>query len=312
MTNFKHLTQFELSAYHSDSLEKTERHEIGKHLLICPDCRKSLPLPSVEKLWSAIMTESDIEDTPSKEESEVLPISIFPTITLFLKSQSGLVWSCAALLIIFSFSFLLWLNAANSGREVAQTFDNESGSELNFLPPSPTIESQTLSNNSNRLVISQTPKPLKADVPKPKASQNTLSQNVIKPNLKQSKEIISATRGGSAICKEEKNVDLEFSSDKENFVFKWKKIPNAAKYHLYISDDEEILIDEYETSDETTFVLKKQLDPLKTYQWKIIITLENGQTVAGPSSKFTVKDFQTNQAKPEKKKDTSIRCSVNG
>ena len=199
MTNFKHLNEIQISAYSSGSLKKHESHDIGRHLLNCAECRKQLPMPSVEKFWSAIMTESEIEDTPIKEESEVLPISIFPTFTLFLKSQSGLVWSCAALLIIFSFSFLLWLNAANSGREVAQTFDNELATELNFLLPSPTIESQTLSNNSNRVVISQTPKPLKSDVSKPKASQNTSSQNVIKPNLKQSKEIISATRGGSAV-----------------------------------------------------------------------------------------------------------------
>ncbi len=98
---------------------------------------------------------------------------------------------------------------------------------------------------------------------------------------------------------------------KENFVFKWKKIPKAAKYHLYISDDEEILIDEYETEAETIFVLKKQLDPLKTYKWKIIITLENGQTLPGPSNKFTVKDFQTKQMKPEKKQNSKIRCSTN-
>ncbi|NJM52122.1 MAG: hypothetical protein HC846_01255 [Blastocatellia bacterium] len=83
------------------------------------------------------------------------------------------------------------------------------------------------------------------------------------------------------------------------------------KYHLYISDDDEILIDEYETETETTFVLNKKLDQLKTYKWKIIITLENGQTIPGPSNKFTVKDFQTKQMKSEKTRNTDVRCSAN-
>ena len=97
---------------------------------------------------------------------------------------------------------------------------------------------------------------------------------------------------------------------KIKFVFKWKKVQNAAKYHLYISDEDEILIDEYETEAETTFVLKKRLNPLKTYMWKIIVTLENGKKMIGTSQKFTVRNFQTNQNRFEKRKDSVVRCSA--
>lgn len=80
-------------------------------------------------------------------------------------------------------------------------------------------------------------------------------------------------------------------------------------FRVYISDDEEILIDEFETEQETSFVLKEKLDPTKTYKWKIIVTLENGQTMVGAAQKFTVKDFQTNKIKPDNKKGADIRCS---
>lgn len=309
MTNFKHLTQFELSAYHSDSLVKDERHEIGKHLLNCAECRKLLPMPSVERFWAAVMTDSEIQDAPQKEDSE----NFLSSVTSFLKLQSGLLWGGAALLIIFCFSFLLWSDSADSSREVVQTFENEIGSELNFTSPVRTPDKESLSSSTNpkRAEVMQTPKNLKLDSPKPKIWQNNLSQDFKKPTLKQPGETISATRGVSAKCSENREVEIELSLSKENLVFKWKKVPKAVKYHLYISDDEEILIDEYETDAETTFVLNKKLDPLKTYKWKIIVTLENGQTIPGPSNKFTVKDFQTKQMKSEKTRNTDVRCSAN-
>ncbi|HRH40292.1 MAG TPA: zf-HC2 domain-containing protein [Pyrinomonadaceae bacterium] len=299
MTNFKHLTQIELVAYHSDSLAKDERHEIGKHLLNCAECRKLLPMPSVERFWAAIMTDSEIQDAPQKEDTE----NFLSSLSSLIKLQSGLLWGGAALLIIFCFSFLLWSGSTDSSNEVVQTFDNELSSELTFpLPVQTTVkENPASSTNSKRVEVMPTPKNLKLDSPKPKISQNNLSQDFKKPTSKQPDETISATRGVSAKCSENREVEIELSLSKENLVFKWKKVPKAVKYHLYISDDEEILIDEYETADETTFVLKKPLDPLKTYKWKIIITLENGQTIPGPSNKFTVKDFQTKQSKPEKK-----------
>lgn len=310
MTNFKHLTATELSAYSLGSLEKTESQTLGRHLLNCAECRKLLPMPSVERFWAAIMTDSETEDAPQKEDSE----NFLSSLSSFLKLQSGLLWGSAALIVVFCFSFVLWLNSADSSREVVQTFENELGSELNFPSPlqTPDKDNSTVSTNSNRAEAIPTPKNSKAEYPKLKTSQNNPGQDSKKPSLKQRSENISATRGVAAKCSDNKSVEIEFSADKENFVFKWKAVPKATKYHLYISDDEEILIDEYETQNGTSFVLKKPLDPQKTYNWKIIVTLENGEQVVGDSQKFTTKDFQTNQKKVEKKRSADTRCSANG
>ena len=307
MTNFKHLTQIELSAYYNDdTVEKAERQKVKNHLLHCSDCRKRLPLPSVERFWAAIMTDSEIENVPQKEDAE----NFLSSVTTFLKLQSALLMGGAALLIIFCFSFLLWSGSAESGREVVQTFDNELSSELNFPLPVqiPIKENLTSSADSNRPVV-PTPKNLKLNSPKPKITQNNLSQDFKKPSLKQPPgETISATRGSSAKCSENREVEIELSSGKENLVFKWKKVPKAVKYHLYISDDEEILIDEFETPNETTFVLRKPLDQLKIYKWKIIITLENGGQVVGDSQKFTSRNFLKNRKKVETKRSSDTRC----
>lgn len=309
MTNFKHLSEAELSAYSLGSLEKNESQTLGRHLLKCAECRKLLPMPSAERFWAVVMTDSEIKDAPENEESE----GFVSSLGSFLKLNYGFVWGGAAV-IIFSFSFLLWLGMADSSSEVAKNFNNESDSEINFpiLEETRIIENSTSSTNSNRAVAIPTPKNLKLQSPKPRISQNIINRDFNKPNLKQQPEKFAATRGGNAKCSESKTIEVEFSGDKESFVFRWKAVPKAAKYHLYISDDEEILIDEFETEEQTSFILQKPLDPQKTYKWKIIVTLENGQTVVGESQKFTIKDFQINQKKIAPKKKSETRCSENG
>lgn len=307
MINFKHLTKAELAAYSLGTLDTGKSHKIGRHLLTCAECRRLMPMPSVERFWTAIMTDSEIKEATVKDESENFLSSIYS----FLKLQSGLLWGGASLVIILSFSFLLWLSLSNSGRELVQNYENDS--ELKFPLPmlTPTNEKQISSTNSNRAVISSTPRISKTEVPKQKTIENISRQDFNKPILKQQDNKIVATRGVSAKCSENNSIEIEFVTSNENFVFKWKAVPKATKYHLYISDDEEILIDEFETPNETTFVLKKSLDPLKTYKWKIIVTLEDGQQVIGDSQKFTMKDFQTKQKKIETKRSSETRCSAN-
>lgn len=316
MTNFKHLTENELSAYASGSLEKGESQKLGRHLLNCAECRKLLPLPSAERLWAAIMTDAETTDAPQKVYSEnfrsSLPATLSATLPSLLKLRSGLLWGGAALIIVFCFSFFLFPDSADTGREVVQNFDNESGAELDFPSPVQTPDKEKVISlkTPNPGVTAPIPKNLKADYPKPKMSQKDLSQNFKKPNSKRVNENISATRSVSSKCSENKTIEVEFSTNKENLVFNWQAVPKATKYHLFISDDEEILIDEFETESETTFVLKKTLDPLKTYKWKILVTLENGNTAVGESIKFTVKDFQINQKRRKKKGNSEIRCSA--
>jgi len=314
MREREHLTKKQITGYRTGAFDALEKREIGRHLLKCESCRQSLSTPTFDDFWNAVMNEREPEQNAASEESEISRHSIFSFFPQIFGQFSGLAWSGTALIILLSFSFLLWLGSADSSREVVQTFDNELNSELNFPSPlqTPIKENLTSRTDSNRVVVAPTPKILKVDSPKPKAAQNNLSQDSKKTSLVKANETISSTRGVSAKCSESKTVEIEFSADKDNFVFRWKAVPKATKYHLYISDDEEILIDEYETQSETSFVLRKPLDPLKTYNWKIIVTLENGEQVVGNSQKFTTKDFQTNPKKIEKKKATETRCSANG
>jgi hypothetical protein len=309
MTNIKHLTNNQLTAYYDGMLDEHESHTVGKHLLKCHECRKRLPLLSVEKFLSALLTDDESDEKPIDEKSR---FSFLSGNTTFWNLNSSLAFGCAAMVLLSSISIFIWLNNSNPPMDVVQSFEVNNDfitkPEFPVANQTPTNIYQDNSSNTKRVESAPFQKKQNENLTKLPITQNNVSRDLEKktPTEKPNK-VFSATRGVSSKCSENREVEIELSTSKENLVFKWKKVPKAVKYHLYISDDEEILIDEFETETETTFVLKMPLDPLKTYKWKIIITLENGQTLPGPSNKFTVKDFQTKQSKPEKK-NSDNRC----
>jgi hypothetical protein len=81
------------------------------------------------------MNERETEQNVASEELEQSRHSILSFFPRIFGQFSSLAWGGAALIIILSFSFLLWINSADSSREVVQTFDSELSSELNFPLP---------------------------------------------------------------------------------------------------------------------------------------------------------------------------------
>jgi hypothetical protein len=322
MTNFKHLTESELSAYHSCSLEKKELNEIGSHLLMCPDCRKRLPLPTVEQFWSAIMTGNDRDENPADEKSKISIGAIFPSVW---NLPSSLVWSVGAVMLLFTLSIVIWLglpDRSNSGRDVAEAFEREvylkppdKIREQIISPPMvpPSGKDKTAQPPSNREIAANNGAAPESNQRKEAARLTSQKNTEPKASLRNqvgNKNVISSTRGAAdENCSEAASVEMETGTSAESVRLRWRKIPNAVKYHLYVSDDDEILVDEYETERENVYVLKKPLDPAKTYKWKIIITLENGQTIVGDAQKFTVKDLRSDQEIIKRQKKSQVRCS---
>lgn len=327
MKRIEHLTKNQIAGYRAGAFDAPEKREIGRHLLKCESCRRSLPAPTFDDFWNAVMNERETEQTSITEESELSQHTIFSYFPKVFRQFNGLAWSGATLIVLVSFSLLLWLNAGNrwnQEREVAQTF-NSNSNEFNpaqidsdervFAPAQNSrVDEQSPSLDSNRPA---NPKSPQASVwgknlnpsPEKNASRNSARQI---PAGK--RDTISSTRGGVVLpadCSNETSVETETGLSGEAVTLKWKKIPNAVKYHLYISDDEEILIDEYETKRETSYTVKKSLDAAKTYNWKVVVTTEDGKTIVGDSREFTIKSLRLNQNKSGKKEKQQIRCSQN-
>lgn len=274
------------------------------------------------------MNEREAEPPASFDESKFLPRSIVSSFPKIFGQFRGLAWSGAALLVIFSLSLLLWLNAGNRWNqesEIAQTFDSNTdkfnpaqiaSDERVFAPPpqNPSVDKPIPAPEANRLGNTKSSQPSARQKTPNSALQENISRNSTKQILADRRDNISSTRGGvlPADCGSETSVETEIGLIGEAAVtLKWKKIPKAVKYHLYVSDDEEILIDEYETERETSYTVKKSLDTAKTYNWKVVVTTEDGKTIVGDSQKFTVKSLQLNRNKSGKKQKQQIRCSQN-
>lgn len=321
----EHLTENQLIAYLGDSaLEDEAKHVIGRHLLQCDFCLKRLPSPTIEQFWTALMTDEDAEDSSDERTTLTARLS---SILQSLKHPKVLALSAAALAILIFFSAFIWLSAAKSSEmetEVAQNFEpdqsvfNQSGNEPITSPSVlPMVESGNLSlPAATSRIINKSDSPATNNGPKNNLKtvfRNGLNLNTsVKSAAEANKAKISSTRGSSfttSKCDSEVAIKTTMGATGETVTLKWKKVPKAAKYHLYVSDEEEILFDEFETAQETFYVLKKPLDPLKTYQWKVVVTLENGEAVIGDSQKFTVKDLKINQKKSEKNEKSEIRCS---
>lgn len=326
MKGIEHLTKNQIVGYRAGAFDAHERREIGRHLLKCEVCRKSLPAPTFENFWNAVMNERETEQTPASEESELSRNRLFSFFPKVFGQFNNLAWRGATLIVLVSFSLLLWLNAGkqwSQEREVAQTF-NSNTSELNpaqidsdervFTPPTQNseVDKPIFSSDSNRHGNPKSSLPREPQKNLNSPLQANAGRNSARQIPADKRDNISSTRGGlPADCSGEMMVETETGLSGEAVTLSWKKVPNAVKYHLYISDDEEILIDEYETERATTYTLKKPLDAAKTYRWKVVVTTEDGKTIVGDSQKFTVKSLPSKRGKSAKKEKQPVRCSQN-
>lgn len=336
MKTTEHLTENQLNNYFGDALEDEKKHDVGRHLLQCDFCLKRLPQPTVEQFWAALMTD-EVDDSPDEKTTLAARLD---SIRDSLKQPKILVLGgVGALAICLFFTAFFWLNSAESsfaGKEVAENFEvkeiqsipnSKSGDNQNLPPTFPNTDDGDDNSWSSQNVKSKLPISGNAKSDNRSSARIGSGQNLpvainaqpkaiskIDPRKSDTSDAtktnVSSTRGGGLPkCGELQPLDLATGISNESIVLKWKKVPKAAKYHIYVSDDEEILVDEFETEQETSYALKKPLAPQKTYQWKVVVTLEDGKTIIGDSQKFTVKDLQSNQKKSERREKSLIRCS---
>ena len=301
------------------STGETAIREIGKHLIGCESCRAQLPPPTPVQFRNALLFEAASENRGLVVNEPHGLIETFAALIHPLRQKNVLVLTGVTFLVLLGTSFLLLLSKPwqpQIDNEIARSVENESpGSKIRqdgIVEPAPNPTNDSGSHSAN---------PKNSDGSKALLTSNVnrQSRNISPSNSFEKKAhnqapgaergSVSTSRGGSSPCGDQKSIGFEFVPSSGTVLLKWEKVPKAVKYHLYISDDEEILFDEYETSEQTSYLLKKPLDSGKVYKWKVVIELENGRTMVGVSQKFTSKDLQPRQKGTVKRLNTEIRCS---
>lgn len=309
MKTSEHLTNNQIAAFGAGSLAAKDSRMVGGHLIRCGECRSLLPMPNPAQVWSAIMSEHAFEDL--RETGSSYPHAV---VGLFSK-RNRLAWAGGMFAVLVGLTVLFILSASNQQSveiEVARSYELE-----NPVPASthnqPSDVNAAIPGNSEtgagvKGANSNSTDRGSAKDPRRPNSRSTARDIRTTSGVQRN---IAHTRGAVAPCTVGRTIEVELGSNKSDLVLRWKPVPQAAKYHLYVSDDNEVLVDEFETDRGTSYALKKPLDPARSYKWKIVITLENGEKLYAEAQKFTTKDLQSYFSGHKSKARSNTRCLAN-
>ncbi len=313
MNPSEHLTRNQIAAFGAGSLATSDSRVVGGHLVRCVECRSLLPTPDPARVWTAITEEHDFNTSQPSAGSETPELSYSQTLAAFFGQRSRLAWTGGMLAVIVSLAALFIFTLSNQQEvdtEVARFFELE-----NPISP-PTGKNGSDDTDAGVSIASKPGAEVASSSTDRESARNLRNTNATigaKDNRTTTgvKRSIAATRGATIPCTIGKTILMELGSAQTDLILRWKPVPKATRYHLYVSDDNEILVDEFETHKETSYTLKKPLDPLKAYKWKIVITLENGQKLYADAQKFTAKDFHSSFSGYKSKARSDTRCLAN-
>jgi len=314
-----HVTRNQIEAFGTGALAASDSRVIGGHLIRCVECRSLLPLPNAARVWTAITSENDYSEGQKDQVPSSVERSFGGWFAGLFGKRNRLALAGGMLAVVVSLGAIIILSVSNEriiDTDVARSFELENPIPIPDINPNNDLPSQrnalTAEDPGSDSTVNS-PNSRKSDGGSSdlRAKPAALATSSVKRPQSSSKRNISTTRGAITPCTLGKAIDVEFASQNADLVLRWKPVPNAAKYHLYVSDDSEVLIDEFETDAETAYVLRKPLHPTKAYKWKIVITLEDGQNLYVGSQKFTSKDFRSSVSGYKRKARLSTRCLVN-
>ncbi len=313
MKTSDHVTENQIAAFSAGSLIVEDARTIGGHLIRCVTCRSLLPTPDSSQVWTAVTREHDFGE--SKERTRMSHLSeraFVETIAELFARTNRLAWASGMLAIVIGMAALFFLSVSKHPgveSDVARSLEIEGPvppftrtDEANGEIDSP--ETISKSNRTNSLSTDRGLTNGGRNMNPRTARTNNLAPTAVNRDIAQ-------TRGGSEPCSAGRTIEMGLGSSKADFLFRWKRVPKAAKYHVYVSDSDEILVDEFETELETSYVMTKPLDPTKSYKWKIVITLESGEKLYADAQKFSVKNSKSHFSGHRSKASSDTRCLTN-
>jgi len=292
--NSNHLSTAEVMFFREgkDSLRSIE---IGRHLLACRICRAKLPEADPSQILDCL--HNQISETNAEPRLSRLHGSVHYIKGWMLVRMTA--FACLVMFSILGFCYFAVSRLGASENSIAKFEGTPSDIRPNIdipdfstdgLIPAP-IKGNPGGNKRNSKTL-----PIKTDSGGSKA---------IRPK---SAPIRSAeTRGNETPCLTGTLANLESDFGENDILFKWNVVKDAVSYSVYVSDLDENLIDHFESKTQNFYRSEVMLDPAKTYRWKLIITLKDGNRVVGPSQNLTT---GINRNSEKRRTSFEVRCGA--
>lgn len=312
MTDMEHLTREQLEYYNGHRLPRDEQKTVGRHLLVCAECRDQLPPPTPEQFWAAIFREEPEEEeilaaqNPFGTSAGASTKTVWSGVWTFLKQP--LVFSAGALVLLAVFSFLIWLGESNKpdSRERIVRQADSPPSDNNQLPPagnSIVPKSADDNRNTGNTVMAQT-------TPSPVRPANNLLNHLETPNksieiedrelamlLRETPPAVSSLQPDSGMILRNSNGNNNTQNSNAGAAvfsltfpvgetvleskpeFRWQKTGGASRYRISIFDTDfnEVLTAEIS---ENRFTPDRSLKRGVKYLWRVAATTADGEVVA--------------------------------
>jgi hypothetical protein len=307
MNRDKHLTREQLFGYAADSLDSSQVDEVGKHLLLCADCRRLLPVPTPQQFLAMVLGETEYSEQQqhSFEESSLMRARCNALLSLLLGGRK-LAWSAVgaagALILVAGFSFLIWQATIKPSdpAELARTTVIESNrieTPIDENPKDASDEKVLKNEETESLTLSAPPsKKLKNSPSPPVTEQSGRKLNRTEDvELAQIIEntpaaVLSLRPKGTAVLRsnpdnsEPKRIFSLIGPVGETVLdaapeFRWEKAAGAESYKITIFDAEfnEVLT---ATVSGTRFKPDAALTPGAKYLWRVAAQTADGEIIA--------------------------------
>lgn len=268
--NNSHISASEISVYKTDTT--TFRSiEIGRHLLICKECRAKLPSVSPNEFRACLASSDDLYlVSDDAHKPAFLSCPKFTTLSRVVS------FATLAIVLVGGIYFARLNRTTEYTRSIAknETAPGASNTESEFPnPPKADPNRSTIitpANNTNE-----------RDIPKrvvtgsvPKRQGNSERQAALRT---------TETRGNENPCSSGAVLNLESGASSNEIFLKWDAVKSADSYEVFISDLDENLVDHFQSKTQNFYRKTIAFDPDKTYRWKLIITLKNGGRIVGPA-----------------------------
>jgi hypothetical protein len=287
MKEIEHLTKNQIIGYRAGTFDAHETREIGRHLLKCEVCRKSLPALTFDDFWNSVTKEREAES------ASLLPEKIKFSLAAFRPSLP--VFSFATLVLFFGvgLTYLIFID---------RTVTNLEGQINSQEPP---VETAMLENKPNINIAGNSPantqrtpavldKKRPSSSPSPKSTLPETNNQKNKTSVKtqsSNREIeIAAVRGSNTNSSLKPDiVNAKLSVLGNSLKLNWSKYPQAVSYSVVVSEIENNeLIDEIKIEDTTeTSISLKKFDPSKKYEVKVVAALPDGTLKTSKTFTFT-------------------------